>query len=71
MAGRTPHLLQRALPPPPELTRKANGGHGAAADTFMSHLAVLETLPGGQDPTTWLEPVTDQQYQAAHQPDDV
>jgi quercetin dioxygenase-like cupin family protein len=41
--------------------------HGAAADTFMSHLAMLESLPGGKDPTTWLEPVTDQQYQAANE----
>jgi quercetin dioxygenase-like cupin family protein len=40
--------------------------HGAATDTFMSHLAMLEALPDGTDPTTWLEPVTDQQYKAAH-----
>jgi quercetin dioxygenase-like cupin family protein len=39
--------------------------HGAAADTFMSHFAMLENLPGGQDPTTWLEPVTDQDYLTA------
>jgi hypothetical protein len=31
----------------------------------MSHLALLEALPGGQDPTTWLEPVPDEPYQAA------
>src|SRR3954451_6916994 len=31
--------------------------HGASTGTFMSHLAMLENLPGGQDPTTWLEPV--------------
>jgi quercetin dioxygenase-like cupin family protein len=41
--------------------------HGAAADTFMSHLAMLESLPGGEDPTTWLEPTTDEQYQAANE----
>jgi quercetin dioxygenase-like cupin family protein len=41
--------------------------HGAAADTFMSHLAMLESLPGGEDPTTWLEPTTDDQYQAANE----
>jgi len=41
--------------------------HGGAADTFMSHLAMLEALPDGADPTTWLEPVTDEQYQAANQ----
>jgi quercetin dioxygenase-like cupin family protein len=40
--------------------------HGAAADTFMSHLAMLESLPEGQDPTTWLEPLTDEQYEAAN-----
>jgi quercetin dioxygenase-like cupin family protein len=41
--------------------------HGAAADTFMSHLAMLESLPGGEDPTTWLEPTTDEQYRAANE----
>jgi quercetin dioxygenase-like cupin family protein len=41
--------------------------HGAAADTFMSHLAMLEAQPGGQDPSTWLEPVPDDQYRAANQ----
>ena len=41
--------------------------HGAAGDTFMSHLALLESLPGGVDPTAWLEPVLDYQYQAADQ----
>ena len=40
--------------------------HGAAADTFMSHLAMLENLPGGQDPTTWLEPVPAELYDAAN-----
>jgi len=39
--------------------------HGAAADTFMSHFAMLENLPDGGDPTTWLEPVPDEAYQAA------
>ncbi len=41
--------------------------HGAAADTLMSHLAMLESLPGGEDPTTWLDPVTGEQYQAANE----
>jgi quercetin dioxygenase-like cupin family protein len=41
--------------------------HGAAADTFMSHLAMLEVLPDGGDPTTWMEPVPDEQYGAANQ----
>ena len=41
--------------------------HGAAADTFMSHFAMLENLPDGGDPTTWLEPVADERYRAANQ----
>lgn len=41
--------------------------HGATADTFMSHFALLEANPDGSDPTTWLEPVTDEQYRAAQQ----
>lgn len=41
--------------------------HGAAADTFMSHLAMLEAGPDGTDPTTWLEPLPEQQYKAANQ----
>jgi quercetin dioxygenase-like cupin family protein len=41
--------------------------HGAAEDTFMSHLAMLENQPSGGDPTTWLEPVTDEQYQHGNQ----
>ena len=40
--------------------------HGAGADTFMAHLAMLEVLPDGQDPTTWLEPVPDGDYQRAN-----
>ncbi len=39
--------------------------HGAAADTFMSHLALLEADPEGGDPTTWLEPVTAEAYEQA------
>ena len=39
--------------------------HGAAADTFMSHLALLEALPGGQVPTTWLEPLPDEDYRSS------
>jgi quercetin dioxygenase-like cupin family protein len=39
--------------------------HGADASTFMSHLAMLENLPDGGDPTTWLEPVTDEDYRLA------
>jgi quercetin dioxygenase-like cupin family protein len=40
--------------------------HGAATDTFMSHLAMLESRPDGGDPTTWLEPVPDEQYRKAN-----
>src|SRR5919199_1661202 len=40
--------------------------HGAAGNTFMSHLAMLESLPGGQDATTWQEPVSEEDYGAAN-----
>lgn len=40
--------------------------HGATADNFMSHLALLERVPDG-DGTTWLDPVTDEEYRAASQ----
>ena len=40
--------------------------HGAAADIFMSHLAMLESRPDGGDPTTWLEPVPGAEYSAAN-----
>jgi quercetin dioxygenase-like cupin family protein len=40
--------------------------HGAAADTVMSHLAMLEALPDGGGPTTWLEPLSDEDYQKAN-----
>jgi quercetin dioxygenase-like cupin family protein len=40
--------------------------HGAAADTFMSHLAMLESRADGDDPTTWLEPLPDEQYADAN-----
>ena len=40
--------------------------HGATAGNFMCHLAMLEGVPGG-DGTTWLEPVTEEQYQAANE----
>lgn len=39
--------------------------HGAGPDTFMSHLAMLEALPDGGDPTTWLEPVPSEAYEAS------
>jgi quercetin dioxygenase-like cupin family protein len=40
--------------------------HGAGADTFMSHLAMLEVRPDGGDPTTWLEPLPDEEYEKAN-----
>ena len=40
--------------------------HGATAGNFMCHLAMLEGVPEG-DGTTWLEPVTGEQYQAANE----
>lgn len=39
---------------------------GATADTFMTHLAMLEDRPDGSDPTTWLEPVPSERYEAAN-----
>jgi hypothetical protein len=41
--------------------------HVTEGDTFMSHLAMLENLPDGGDPTTWLEPVPDEDYELANQ----
>ena len=41
--------------------------HGAAEDTLMAHLALLDVNEDGSDPTRWLEPVTDEQYRAAHE----
>jgi predicted TIM-barrel fold metal-dependent hydrolase len=40
--------------------------HGATDGNFMSHLALLEDA-GHDNGTTWLEPVTDDQYRAANQ----
>lgn len=37
--------------------------HGATPDTFMSHLAMLEARPDGTDPTTWLEPLPQDEYE--------
>jgi hypothetical protein len=33
----------------------------------MNHLALLEANTDGSDPTTWREPVSDEQYDAAQQ----
>jgi quercetin dioxygenase-like cupin family protein len=41
--------------------------HGAGQDTFMSHLAMLEATPDGGDPTTWLEPLPDEEYRKANE----
>ena len=39
--------------------------HGGTANNMMCHYAILDAAGEG-DATTWLEPVTDQQYAAAH-----
>ena len=39
--------------------------HGGTADNMMCHYAILDETAAG-DATTWLEPVTDEQYAAAH-----
>ena len=39
--------------------------HGGTADNMMCHYAILDAS-GDAHATTWLEPVTDQQYTAAH-----
>jgi quercetin dioxygenase-like cupin family protein len=59
------HAGQTVVCPPDE-----EHWHGAAADTFMSHLAMLEAKPDGGDPTTWLEPVPDELYQQANKEGD-
>ena len=38
--------------------------HGGTEATVMCHIAMLEEIEDGQT-TTWLEPVTDEQYAAA------
>lgn len=40
--------------------------HGATSDTLMAHYALLDVNEDGSDPTRWLEPVSDEQYRAAH-----
>jgi quercetin dioxygenase-like cupin family protein len=39
--------------------------HGGTHSTVMCHIAMLEGTDDG-DGTTWLEPVTDEQYTSAH-----
>lgn len=41
--------------------------HGGTRDNTMCHISMIEGDNAG-DGATWLEPVTDQQYQAAHTP---
>jgi quercetin dioxygenase-like cupin family protein len=41
--------------------------HGAQQETLMAHYALLEVNEDGSDPTAWLEPVSDEQYAAAHE----
>ncbi|KAA0018501.1 (R)-mandelonitrile lyase [Antrihabitans cavernicola] len=40
--------------------------HGAGVDCMMSHIAMLEGVEDG-DGTTWLEPVSAEDYRAANQ----
>jgi quercetin dioxygenase-like cupin family protein len=39
--------------------------HGGTADTMMCHYAILDASGDGEA-TTWLEPVSNEQYTAAH-----
>lgn len=39
--------------------------HGGTEATMMCHYAILDETPNG-DATTWLEPVTEEQYAAAN-----
>ncbi len=39
--------------------------HGGTAENMMCHYAILDETPAG-DATTWLEPVTDEQYTDAN-----
>ncbi|GAA3123615.1 quercetin dioxygenase-like cupin family protein [Kribbella aluminosa] len=39
--------------------------HGGTTQTMMCHYAILDAS-GDSEATTWLEPVTDEQYAAAH-----
>jgi hypothetical protein len=39
--------------------------HGGTAENMMCHYAILDASGDGEA-TTWLEPVTDEQYRAAH-----
>jgi quercetin dioxygenase-like cupin family protein len=41
--------------------------HGGTSGNLMCHLAMLEGTEDG-DGTTWLEPVADEDYTAAHRP---
>jgi quercetin dioxygenase-like cupin family protein len=41
--------------------------HGGTAENMMCHYAILDEAPAGDaTTTTWLGPVTDQQYTAAN-----
>jgi quercetin dioxygenase-like cupin family protein len=39
--------------------------HGGTTENMMCHYAILDAS-GDSEATTWLEPVTDEQYLAAH-----
>ena len=40
--------------------------HGGTATNMMCHIAMQDGTEDGGDPTTWLEPVSDEEYQAAN-----
>lgn len=58
--GRTLHVGQTAYCPPGE-----EHWHGAASDSFMEHLAMLDNADDPDATTTWLEHVTDEEYHCA------
>lgn len=41
--------------------------HGSAQGYLLCHIAMLEWGDDGSDPTTWLEPVSDEEYRAANE----
>ena len=60
-ACRAGNTVRSTIPPEEE------HWHGAAADTFMSHLAMLESRTDSGDPTTWLEPLPEANYAKANE----
>jgi len=65
--GRTPHCHPADLANTVLTTARRGALARQHGGNMMCHLAMLEGTGDG-DGTTWLEPVTDEQYQAANQP---